>query len=342
MKAKPSQIEALSKQICSTFKIALIHGADFGIVEDCAQKIIKMIIPQKDEFSFIKISKQHLKENPACLLDEGNSISFLGGRKLIWLKEADNSVVSSVEAYLNYIQSDTFLLITSDALQKSSVLRNLVENAPDGLEIACYNDEEKDIRLTILNALREKGLTADTDVLNLLSERLTENRITTLSEIEKLSVYVGNKQGVTIQDVEAVIPKPQSATFDDLCHQTALGKQQEADRILKNLLVNGEAPVTIVRVLISHFNKLLMAVDLSENNVAKEEILKKVLRANQFKQKDMMATQIYIWKKNFLVKVLQLLLEAEKQTKTTELPAELIIERLVTTIAGIPKKIRRI
>ena len=342
MKAKPSQIEALSKQICSTFKIALIHGADFGIVEDCAQKIIKMVIPQKDEFSFIKISKKHLKENPACLLDEGNSISFLGGRKLIWLKEADNSVVSSVEDYLNYIQSDTFLLITSDALQKSSVLRNLVENAPDGLEIACYNDEEKDIRLTILNALREKGLTADTDVLNLLSERLTENRITTLSEIEKLSVYVGNKQGVTIQDVEAVIPKPQSATFDDLCHQTALGKQQEADRILKNLLVNGEAPVTIVRVLISHFNKLLMAVDLSENNVAKEEILKKVLRANQFKQKDMMATQIYIWKKNFLVKVLQLLLEAEKQTKTTELPAELIIERLVTTIAGIPKKIRRI
>ena len=96
MKAKPSQIEALSKQICSTFKIALIHGADFGIVEDCAQKIIKMVIPQKDEFSFIKISKQHLKENPACLLDEGNSISFLGGRKLIWLKEADNSVVSSV------------------------------------------------------------------------------------------------------------------------------------------------------------------------------------------------------------------------------------------------------
>ncbi len=342
MKAKPSQIDALSKQICSTFKIALIHGADFGIVEDCAQKIIKMILSQKDEFSFIKITKQQIKENPACLLDEGNSISFLGGRKLIWLKEADNLIASAVEDYLNYIQSDTFLLITADALQKSSVLRNLAENAPDALEIACYNDEEKDIRLSISSALREKGFVVDNDVLNLLSERLTENRITTLSELEKLSIYIGNKKNISIQDVEAIISKPQSATFDDLCHQTALGKQNEADRILKNLLVNGEQPVTIVRILIAHFNKLLMAVDLSENGVPKEEILKKVLRANQFKQKDMMATEIYLWKKNFLIKVLQLLLEAEKQTKTTELPSELIIERLITTIAGIPKKIRRI
>ena len=342
MKAKPSQIDALSKQICSTFKIALIHGADFGIVEDCAQKIIKMILPQKDEFSFIKINKQQLKENPAYLLDEGNSISFLGGRKLIWLKEADNLIAPAVEDYLNYIQSDTFLLITAEALQKSSVLRILAENAPDALEIACYNDEEKDIRLSIASALREKGLAVDNDVLNLLSERLTENRITTLSEIEKLSIYVGDKKNISIQDIEAVISKPQSATFDDLCHQTALGKQKDADRILKNLLINGEQPVTIVRVLISHFNKLLMAVDLSENGVSKDEILKKVLRANQFKQKDMMVTEICLWKKNFLIKVLQLLLDAEKQTKTTELPAELIIERLITTIAGIPKKIRRI
>ena len=187
MKAKPSQIDALSKQICSTFKIALIHGADFGIVEDCAQKIIKMILPQKDEFSFVKITKQQIKENPACLLDEGNSISFLGGRKLIWLKEADNLIAPAVEDYLNYIQSDTFLLITADALQKSSVLRNLAENAPDALEIACYSDEEKDIRLSIASALREKGFVVDNDVLNLLSERLTENRITTLSEIERTS-----------------------------------------------------------------------------------------------------------------------------------------------------------
>ncbi len=342
MKAKPAQIDALQKQICSTFKAALIHGADFGIVEDCAQRIIKMIVPQKDDFSLIKLNKAQLKENPARLLDEGNMASFLGGRKLIWLKEVDNSVLESVENYLKYIQTDTFLLLTGDALQKSSSLRGVAESAPDVLEIACYNDDAKDSRLLISSYLSERGYLVGGDVLNLLSERLIENRIVTQSELEKLITYLGNKKQISVSDVDAVIPKTEMATFDELCHAVALGKQEEADKICRNLLANGETVVSIIRILIMHFNKILLAVDLFESGISKEDVLKKVLRANQFKQKDIMASQIYLWKKPFLAKVLQLLLETEKQSKTTELPAELMLERAITAIAGIPKKIRRL
>ena len=341
MKAKPIQIDALQKQIVSIYKVALIHGADFGIVEDCARKIVQMIVPQKDEFSFIKITKSHLKETPTYLLDEGNSVSFLGGRKLIWLKDGDNSVLESVENYLSYIQTDSFLLITADALPKNSALRNLAENAPDILEVACYTDEDKDVKVLISSYLREKGYQTDMDTLNLLSERLVENRISTQSELEKLMTYKGGDKVITIQDVEAVIPNTEIASFDELCHAVALGKQKETDSILSNLLTNGETPVSIVRILIGHFNKLLLAIDMSENGISKEEVLKKILRANQFRQKDVMSMQISLWKKEFIIKVLQLLLETEKQVKTTELPAELMIERTLTTIAGIPKKIRR-
>ena len=341
MKAKPIQIDALQKQILSVYKVALIHGSDFGIVEDCARRIIQMIVTNKDDFSFIKITKSHLKETPSYLLDEGNSVSFLGGRKLIWLKEADNSVLEFVENYLSYIQTDTFLLITGDALQKTSALRNLAENAPDVLEIACYTDEDKDVKMLISSYLRDKGYQADMDSLNLLSERLVENRIATQSELEKLMTYKGVDKIISVADVETVIPNTETASFDELCHAVALGKQKETDKMLSNLLVNGETPVSIVRILISHFNKLLLAIDMGENGIPKEEVLKKILRANQFRQKEVMSMQISLWKKEFVVKVLQLLLDTERQVKTTELPAELMVERALTTIAGIPKKIRR-
>ena len=341
MKAKPSQIDALQKQICQIFKCALIHGSDFGVVEDCAQRIIKMILPQKDEFSFIRLTKSQIKEVPSRLLDEGNISSFLGGRKLIWLKDVDNSVLDAVSDYLNFIKTDTFLLLTGDALQKSSSLRSLAESASDVLEIACYNDDEKDSRLLISSYMRERGYVLEQDVLNLLSERLVENRIVTQSELEKLITYLGDKKQISLDDVDAVIPKTEMASFDELCHAVALGKQQEADRLCRSLLLNGETPVSITRILMMHFNKLLLAVDMSENGLSRDDVLKKILRANQFKQKDIIASQIYLWKKPFLTKVLQLLLETEKQTKTTELPAELMLERAITMIAGIPKKIKR-
>lgn len=342
MKAKPIQIESLQKQICTVCKVALIHGSDFGIVEDCAQRLIRMVLPQRDEFSLIKLTKAHLKETPSRLLDEGNMSSFLGGRKLIWLKEGDNTLLESVENYLNFIQTDTFLLITSDALQKNSSLRSLIENAPDGLEIACYSDDEKDTRVLISSYLKEKGYIPDIDAMNLLSESLVENRIITQSELDKLITYLGDKKQITTSDVLAVIPKTEAASFDELCNSVALGKQQLADKICRNLLVNGETPVSIVRILMAHFNKLLLALDMSENGVSRDDILRKILRANQFKQKEAIASQIYLWKKPFVLKVLLLLLETEKQTKTTELPAELMLERAITSIAGIPKKIKRI
>jgi len=342
VKAKPAQIESLEKQICSIFKVALIHGSDFGIVEDCAQRLIKIVVPQRDEFSLVKLTKAHLKETPSRLLDEGNMPSFLGGRKLIWLKEADNTLLEFVENYFKFIQTDTFLLITSDALQKTSSLRNLVENASDGLEIACYTDDEKDTRLLISSYLRDRGYMPDADAMNLLSESLVENRIITQSELDKLMTYLGDKKQISVTDVQAVIPKTEVASFDELCHSVALGKQQQADKICRNLLTNGETPVSIVRILMAHFNKLLLAVDMSENGISRDEILKKILRANQFKQKEIMSTQIYLWKKSFILKVLQLLLETEKQTKTTELPAEVVLERTITSIAGIPKKIKRL
>lgn len=341
MKAKPIQIEALQKQICSGFKGVLIHGADFGIVEDCAQKIIKMIQPVFDEFSFIKISKTHLKENPSCLLDEGNMVSFLGGRKLIWFKDADSSFSETVENYITYIKSDTFLIITADALPKSSPLRYFAENSSDMLEIACYSDDNKDMSLMINAYLREKGYSVSPNVLSVLTERLIENRSVAKSELEKLILYIYPNKEITINDIMAVVSETQASSFDDFCCSVALGSIKKADRLCKLLLSNGETPVSILRILTGHFNKLLLACDMSSSGVSSDEILKKLLRSNQFKLKDLMLQQISIWNKDYLVKTLSLLLETEKQTKTSEFPAELILERTVTVIANLAKKINK-
>lgn len=338
MKAKPYQIEALKNQIRSSYKAVLIHGADFSVVEDCAQQISQIIQPQKDDFSFIKLTKSHLKETPSVLLDEGNALSFLGTRKLIWLKEADNTLTDALENYLLHIQTNNFLLLTADALQKSSALRILAENAPDVLEIACYTDEIRDTQTLIQTYLKERGFSYSQSALTLLLSRLNENRLASKSELEKLITYMGNQTQINENDVEAIIPDTATASIDMLCNTIGIGDQKTADKACQVLLSTGETPVSITRILIGHFNKILLGVEMSENRKSQEEILKKILRAHQFKQKEVMSKQLYIWKKQFIIKTLQLLLETEQQTKTTGLPPELMLERTITMITGLAKK----
>ena len=112
MKAKPFQINALIPQIQKGFKGAFFFGPDFGIVQELSEKTAKMIAPNlKDEFSVIKITQAKLKEVPTILIDEGNAPSFLGGRKLIWIKDADNNTLPAIESYFEQIKTDSFLLI---------------------------------------------------------------------------------------------------------------------------------------------------------------------------------------------------------------------------------------
>ena len=338
MKAKPYQIDALKNQIQKQYKAALLYGPDFSVIEDCAQQIIQIILPQKDDFSLIKIMKSQLKEIPSLLLDEGNAISLLGSRKMIWLKDGDNTLTQYVSDYMDYIKSDTFLLITADNLIKTASLKVFCENNESILTIACYTDEEKDTRFLIQNYLKSNGCFISESVLTVLQNRLNENRQTIKNELEKLITYLGNKKNVEETDIQAVIPDTTTATTDMLCFAIAEGQQKEADKFLQILFANGETPVSITRLLMLHFNKLLLGVQLHNKGISADEICRKLLRPNQFRLKTQIIRQVYGWKKTDIYKTLQLLLETECQTKTTGMPANLLIERTVTMITGLGKR----
>ena len=103
------------------------------------------------------------------------------------------------------------------------------------------------------------------------------------------------------------------------------------------MLENGENPVSIIRILYMYFNRLL---DASETmiQVGPDAALKKIMKPAQFRLESQFRTQLQIWKKSFVLKVLNLLIEAERQAKTTGLPAELILDRVVMQIATVAKR----
>ena len=341
MKAKPIQIDALAKQLQTQYKAALLYGPDFSVVTDCANQIKNIITPNPTEFSLIKVSKNQLKETPSFLIDEANTISLLADKKIIWLKEADNTHTEAVEIYIDNVKTDTFLLLTADNLLKSSSLRNYCENHPEVLAIACYEDSEKDIRLLINTTLKSNGYTFSETVLDVLCARLNENRLTTKNELDKLITYLGETTIITTKDVEAVIPDIKNTTIDNLCFAVALGKQTEADKSTQILLDNGEAPASIIRLLMMHFNKLLLATDMYSRKEPMENITKKLLRSNQYMLKEAFISQICLWQKSFVIKTLQLLSETEEQTRNNNLPPEIILQRTITMVSGLARKLKK-
>lgn len=341
MKAKPLQIDALKDKIVSEYKAALLFGPDFSVINDCADKIIHMLLPKQEDFSLIKITKSQLKENPTLLIDEANTVSLWSNRRVIWLKDADNTHTEQIETFLQNVKTNAFLLLTADNLVKNASLRTLCENEKNVVAIACYEDSETDSRFMIRNILKTNGFLFSEEGLDLLVARLNENRLTTKNELEKLMTYMGEEKNITPSVIENIIPDIKNSTMESLCFQVADGEQTLADKSTDILLSNGETAVGITRALMQYFNKLLIGCDMKEKNVDFETISKKILRANQYMYKDKVFSQIRLWNKEMVLKVLILLNETEEQTKTTGIIPETVLHRSITMVAGLARKLKR-
>ncbi|MBR6411576.1 MAG: DNA polymerase III subunit delta [Alphaproteobacteria bacterium] len=338
MKAKPYQVTSLVPQIQNGFKGALIFGPDFGVVQEISEKIASFIVPDiSDAFGVIKITPQKIKEIPSILLDEGNAGGLFGGRKILWLKNADNAILNAVEDYLDHIQNNTFLLITADNLTKNSALRVFCESHPNILCVACYADSERDVAEYIRETLSGQGIRISNAAMPMLMDRLGENRISTKKELEKLITYLGDKKTVEEADVMAVVTDTQNSSVDLFCSAVAMGNQKMAEKEYQLMLANGENPVGIIRILYLYFNKLLDAVATAETQGIDAGI-KKIMKPAQFRMEAGFRKQLTIWKKSFVLKVLDLLLETEKQAKSTGFPIEIILGRIIIQITHVAQR----
>ena len=338
MKAKPYQVTSLVPQIQNGFKGALIFGPDFGVVQELSEKIASFIVPNiSDAFSVVKLTPQKIKEIPSILIDEGNAQGLFGGRKVLWLKNADNSVLEAVENYLDHIQNNTFLLISADNLTKNSSLRVFCESHPNMLCVACYADTERDVAEYIRETLAGQGIHISNAAMPLLVERLGENRIATKKELEKLITYLGDKKTVDEADVMAIVTDTQNSSVDLLCLAVATGNLKMAEREYGLMLANGENPVGIIRILYLYFNRLLDAVSVTETQGI-EAGIKKIMKPAQFRMEASFRKQLTIWKKSLVLKALDLLLETEKQAKSSAFPAEMILGRVILQITQVAQR----
>ncbi len=342
MKAKPYQIEALKSQITGHFKAALIYGTDGGVVQETSEKIAHFIAPNlSDTLSVIKLTPSKLKEQKSILMDEGDNLSFLGERKLLWIKEADLSITEAVSYFVEHSHSDSFLLLSAAMLNKNHELRLFCEAHPLVLTIACYEDTWRDVQANLRTQLTEAGYQIDTQALDMLTERLNGDRIVSRMEIQKLLTFKGDNKQITQQDINNIVTDTSSTSLEELCYAVANGQEKKADKALHQLLLNGENPVSLLHALQYHFTLLLEGNGLLEKKMPLESALKKLLRPAQFRLEHDLAHQLTIWKKEPLVRVLNFLIKIDRDFRKNLVSPDLLLQRAVSQIAQIPRKIQR-
>ena len=347
MKLAGNRIEAFLKNPDAAAKAVLVYGPDAGLVKERLDRLTKTVVADlSDPFRLTDLSAASLKDDPARLADEAAALSLTGGRRVVRLRDAGDSIASVLQSFLAHPMGDALVLIEAGELGPRSSLRKLAEGADNAVALPCYADEGGGLEAVIHETLRGHGLTAEPDAVAWLADHLGGDRLLTRSELEKLALYIGPaEQGrphrVRLEDAAACIGDTASLSMDDLAMAAADGDHAGAQRTLDRLYHEGVSPIAVLRSLMRHFQRLHLAAGQVAAGKSVDQALASLKPPPHFRSAPRMQRQLQGWPADRLATALDLLVSAEIDSKTTGMPVQEICSRTIMQLARAAGRRRR-
>jgi len=335
MKLAFRNIEGFVQKPTPDIAAVLLYGPDEGLIRERMKILSKSVVEDvNDPFNVVEFSASQLLESPSRLLDEAQSISMLGGRRVVRLREASDKIAAIAKDALAALkEGDNFVLIEAGELPPRSALRQLFESAKNAVALPCYVEDERDISRVLKDALKEEGYNMPSDALVYMAANVVGDRAVARSEVQKLVTYMGANRNITLDDVIACVGNSAALSLDDLSKHVASGQFAEAERVLSFVLSEGMPAVTALRTLQNYFTRLFITKARMDKGENMEAAMKKLRPEVFWKQKPAFEAQLRGWTMENLQMALNQLVSAEAKCKQTGSDPEILCGRAILAIS---------
>ncbi|MBV9378079.1 MAG: DNA polymerase III subunit delta, partial [Alphaproteobacteria bacterium] len=225
-------------------------------------------------------------------------------------------------------------------LPSRSSLRRAFEGASSAVAIGCYPDTPRDLAAVVRETLSAHRVTASRDAGQFLVEHLGGDRLLTRSELEKLVLYVGEGNRVELDDARVSISDTAALELEHALMAAAEGDSERVDRVLGRVFQEGESPVSVIRALLRHLQRLHALTAQLTGGASVDEVLRGARPPIFFKQEESFRRQLGLWTEGRLRAHLDRVAKAELNMKTTGFPAETICREAMLATARASRESR--
>ena len=336
MKLTAAQTTQFLQKPDPAIAIILLYGPDAGLVHERAEALARKSVDDiHDPFRVAILTGAALHESAARLADEMSAQAWGGGRRLVRVQQANESMVASLASYLSSApETDNLLLIEAGDLDKRSKLRALCESGAKAVAIACYVEEGAARQKIVTDILLAEKLSVQRDVLLFLCDILPPDRLAMRSELDKLALYARGKTTINMDDVLATVHDAGAAELDDLIFAVASGESKRAALLLDRLFAEQISVVALLRSAQRHFLRLQWARHQMDNGLSAGEAVKKLQPPVFWKYADIMSAQLRRWPPAKIERALQRLFETEASVKRTGTPDIAVCSQLLLSMSA--------
>ena len=339
MKVAPGRADAFTKAPPDEIRAILIYGPDLGLVRERAEAVTIAIAGSlSDPFKVLEFTPSTLKDQPSRLTDEACTMSMVGGRRVVRLRDATDSVAKAATdtlAATEQLAEGALVIIEAGDLSPRSKLRGLFEKTDGAAVIACYMDEGTGLDGLVRKSLADAELQAAGDVVSWIAGNLGSDRIVSRMELEKLTLYAAGKSEVTLEDAQAVIGDAAAVTLEDVVYAATGGNLKGLTLALARARFEGVASIVILRAASRHLSRLEETVATMTDGTDADSAMKSLRPPVFFKQQRDFRNQLQRWRPQTLRRARAELIQAEIDCKSTGMPDEAVCERALMRLAAM-------
>ncbi|MCC8014492.1 MAG: DNA polymerase III subunit delta [Eubacterium sp.] len=249
----------------------LIYGEEGRQRDDCANKIKAALLNQGAQESAYETAF-----DPYDLINDANTLSLFGGKRLISVKDSNAFSGAKYEKLTDYFKNpnpDCVIVFNEKKIDKRSRVYKAFAKA--GYAVECKKPTAKELRAYALSLSKQNNLPFEGAALESFLSNLDESFGCCKNEFDKLAAFTMGRSRITLSDVEAVTTKKLENRIFDLI-DAAVGRQpKKALDILSNLILQKESDVAILVALSRQFRLILQYKFLSKTT-SQSEMAKKL------------------------------------------------------------------
>ncbi len=265
MKISPQKHLEFIKNIPNNIVSCLLYGPDNGLIFE-RKRLIEKIFQTRNPSLIVKICDyDEIKGDISRIQEFFANLDLFSSQQVAIIENVPAKISADFEKLVKSLTPGKFLLIISAELKPTSQTRTLYENNENFASLACYQDDEKNIKLIIESILSANKIKVQHDKLELLTRIVKGDRKNIINEINKVvSYYLSDNQNIDAKILQEICAHELDSSFDDLANALSNSNYNNSEFLLDELLNQGNNMVSIVRKLSNHFiriYKVKLAVD---------------------------------------------------------------------------------
>lgn len=310
------------------------HGDEPYLMERAVKRLTDLVVPP--DFRDFNLDVFYGNE---CKGDEVASVAqtlpMFADRRMVIVKRAGDLSPAALEILASCAADPppaTCLVFVGEKVdQRKKFFHELKKK---GELVECKRPYENQLGAFIREEAKGFGKRIEPAAAEMLVYLVGSNLGELATQLEKVALYVGQREAITIGDVRGIVSDTKVESVFDLANAMGERDPAKALRSLATILRDGEAPLMLLAMIARHFRQLWRVRDLMEQKVAQQDI-SRLAGINPYFIKGVMAQA-----RNFgideLKRVFESLYAADLELKGggARRPA-LIMERLVMDVCGV-------